>query len=209
MAPRTLEWHEAHGAVDLSDQGSHESLVFDGDQPQLVGGSLPTIPATSTPCALRNLMGTMLSLRAAVIRRVISHNNAIERKTTPSARNKKSPGAFPLECLNVIDAAANATLIVTSHLTMSHRCVLPAAIRRRWSSMTPKANRLASSSCPIGSTPPPTTHHLRCDGVPILSNSTKAVKPPKPARAGLAGRLQDAPLGQRRPMSPWSMHAAC
>jgi hypothetical protein len=36
MAPRTLEWHEAHGAVDLSDQGSHGSLVFDGDQPQLV-----------------------------------------------------------------------------------------------------------------------------------------------------------------------------
>jgi hypothetical protein len=36
MAPRTLEWHEAHRAVDLSDQGSHGSLVFDGDQPQLV-----------------------------------------------------------------------------------------------------------------------------------------------------------------------------
>jgi hypothetical protein len=36
MAPRTLEWHEAHGAVDLSDQGSHGSLVFEGDQPQLV-----------------------------------------------------------------------------------------------------------------------------------------------------------------------------
>jgi len=36
MAPRTLEWHEAHRAVDLSDQGSHGGLVFDGDQPQLV-----------------------------------------------------------------------------------------------------------------------------------------------------------------------------
>jgi hypothetical protein len=60
-----------------------------------------------------------LALRVAIIRRVTSHiKNSNE--TTPMASKEKSPPALTYCCLTAIEAAANAMLMVTAHLTTSH-----------------------------------------------------------------------------------------